>query len=426
MVSLSHPCETLPVLMKGDTKPSGSSSANRRARGTVAPEEEPPVGDRTREPASEGGHDMRPQLTLVYSDSYRGWTFSEDHPSQGRRFINGYQRVLDQAKALGIRVDVVRPRRNDAVALLPTVHSTEYIDEVLTHSRCSEWEGQRSDLAVLAATFVAGTLTALDELLSGRTQTAVHLPGGKHHAQRDHGSGFCVFNDFAIAALEAVRRGHRVAILDIDAHHGDGIESLLRDNDDVLTFSVHQAGLFPGTGFADEPAKHVYNRPLTPPSDGKSLLHAVHEFTEVANAFNPGVIFVVAGADGHREDPLSDLSFPTYFYRAAAGYLRRNMPQLPMIIGGGGGYKPDDITPEVWAEFACTVASTKSLLKADAYMQPRLRAAPSEAHEPRTESTTVHYGLPNLSSATDDEIQAFAQIVWNDFTNRSQADKGEK
>lgn len=366
---------------------------------------------------------MRPQLTLVHSDSYRGWTFAEEHPSQGRRFINGYQRILELCEARGIGVVVIPPSHHDAVALLQTVHSVEYIDEVLRHSRCGEWEGQRLDLAALAVTFVEGTLAALNELLAGRSQTAVHLPGGKHHAQRDHASGFCVFNDFAIAAMEAVRRGHRVAILGIDAHHGDGTENLLRDNEAVLTFSVHQAGLFPGTGVADEPAKHVYNRPLAAPSDGKALLHAVYEFTGVADAFNPSVIFVVAGADGHRKDPLSDLAFSTAFYRSAARFLRQNLPPLPILIGGGGGYRPDDITPEVWAEFACTVASTKSLQHGDTYLQPRLSV---EAAAPQAMSAPAYYELPDLSTATDEEIQAFAQSVWNDFTHRSQTEKGEQ
>ena len=98
-------------------------------------------------------------------------------------------------------------------------------------------------------------MVALESLLNNEADLAIHLPGAKHHAQYDHSSGFCVFNDFAIAADIATKdHGLKVAIIDIDAHHGDGVENLTRENPSVLTFSIHESGIFPGTGNSDEPS----------------------------------------------------------------------------------------------------------------------------------------------------------------------------
>ena len=121
-------------------------------------------------------------------------------------------------------------------AELERVHAPSYIDEVLDNHLSGQWSGKRADLALLASTFVGGTLVALNALLSKEALTAIHFPGSKHHAQNDHSSGFCIFNDFAIAADIATKDyGLRVAILDIDAHHGDGVENLTADNPMVLT-----------------------------------------------------------------------------------------------------------------------------------------------------------------------------------------------
>ena len=96
------------------------------------------------------------------------------------------------------------------------------MEEVTEDWITDEWDTQNEELALLAQTFAGGTLVALDALLNGQTLTAIHLPGAKHHAQFDHSSGFCVFADFAMAAKVSVSKGLKVAILDVDAHHGDG------------------------------------------------------------------------------------------------------------------------------------------------------------------------------------------------------------
>lgn len=286
---------------------------------------------------------------IVHDDSYANWVFDPTHPTQGRRFINGFNSIQQSCSNLDVRSPRLAER-----AELELVHSVGYVDQVLKDNRCDEWRGSRPDLALLAQTFVGGTLVALDALLDGETLTAVHLPGAKHHAQYDQSSGFCVFADFAIAAHIATSLGRKVAIFDFDAHHGDGTENLCADNPNILTFSVHENGIFPGTGKKSNPEKHIYNKPLNPDfsdyvfTDDIRLIEAGMEFAVLAIEFGADIIFVAAGADGHESDPLSNLRFsPGGVYKTMGG-LRNSFPTTPILVGGAGGYQPDGGTPEMW------------------------------------------------------------------------------
>ena len=295
---------------------------------------------------------------LIHSDQYANWVFDPTHPTQGRRFINAKNFLADQMARANSPLVIVEPRPATR-AELNRIHSSEYIDEVLESHTSGQWAGARLDLSELAALFAGGTLVALDSLLTGKAKTAIHFPGAKHHAQYDYSSGFCIFADFALAAEIATKdHGKRVAILDIDAHHGDGTENLTADNSNVLTFSVHEKGIFPGTGNESEPSKLVYNYPLgsreseqNPNKDDQALLVGVTEFCRLADQFQPDLIFIACGADGHEEDPLSSLQFTLAGFGKAAELIRSRFPDHPILIGGAGGYLPDTRTPEVWAKF---------------------------------------------------------------------------
>lgn len=165
-------------------------------------------------------------------------------------------------------------------------------------------------------------ILAAEALLQGRALTAVNFAGAKHHAMRDHSSGFCVANDLAItarhvlrsqrmvycSATKSMRREGLIAILDIDAHHGDGTEALSPDSQLIFTFSVHDATIFPGTGRDDDPAVHAFNRPLPSGSGDEALEDAVADFVLLADRFGPDMIFIAMGADSHATDPLSSLT----------------------------------------------------------------------------------------------------------------------
>jgi acetoin utilization protein AcuC len=302
---------------------------------------------------------MKQPVYLIHSDEYKNWIFDPTHPTQGRRFNNARDLFLQLAKREDIDVVEISPNLVIKAELL-RVHTPEYIDEVLEQHLSSEWEGARADLANLASKFVQGTLYALDNLMVGNTKLAIHFPGAKHHAQADHSSGFCVFADFALAADIATKdHGKKVAILDIDAHHGDGTENLTAENLNVLTFSIHQDGIFPGTGYESHPEKYVYNYPLdsnqpdgNSNKDDQALMSGVDKFCELAKDFKPDLLFIACGADGHKEDPLTTLEYSVDGYIAVAKRLKERFPDLPILLGGAGGYLPDTRTPEIWAGVA--------------------------------------------------------------------------
>jgi len=303
---------------------------------------------------------------LIHSDEYKNWIFDPTHPTQGRRFNNARDLLIATAKREGIDLVEVLPRPATEAELL-RVHTPAYIDEVVNQHISTEWDGERPDLASLASLFVGGTLTALDALLTGKTKLAIHFPGAKHHAQSDHSSGFCIFNDFALAAdIASKDHDKNIIIIDIDAHHGDGVENLSKGNYRVITFSVHQGGIFPGTGDESE-AGNFYNIPLQAGAGDEELLDAVREFIYVVGArdriwdWQPDLLFITCGADGHSEDPLTGLNYSVEGYVAVAKRLKERFPDLPILLGGAGGYLPDTRTPEIWAKVAAALAEIPPL-----------------------------------------------------------------
>lgn len=297
---------------------------------------------------------------LVHSEAYNNWIFDSSHPTQGRRFSNARNLLAELAE--NNLFEEVLPKLITA-EVLHRAHSKEYVEQVIQNQESGEWRGKRPELTELAQLFVGGTLTALDALLKGKTTTAVHFPGAKHHAQYDRSSGFCVFNDFAIAADIATKNhGLNVLILDIDAHHGDGVENLTADNPKVLTFSIHDGNIFPGTGFSDKEGS-FYNRPLPRGAGDKELLTSLEDLFTVMSRLRaernwvPDLLFLTCGADGHSEDPLSTLNYSVEGYESAARRIREKYPDIPILMGGAGGYLPDTRTPEIWAKVAMQLAN---------------------------------------------------------------------
>jgi len=308
------------------------------------------------------GKDGKP-IYLVHTDEYKNWIFDSTHPTQGRRFTNARDLLISIAKEQEIEILEVPPRLATKTEL-ERVHSPAYINQVLDEHICDEWDGARPDMSHLAALFVGGTLTALDALLTKKTNLAINFPGAKHHAQFNHASGFCIFNDFALAADIATKDyGLNVAILDIDGHHGDGVENLTADNPQVLTYSVHQSGIFPGTGEESQVGR-FYNHPLQAGAGDAELINAIKDFIYMIGAreriydWQPDLLFITCGADGHQEDPLTGLAYSTDGYVSVAHMLRERFPDLPILLGGAGGYLPDTRTPEIWAKVAISLAAT--------------------------------------------------------------------
>ena len=213
-----------------------------------------------------------------------------------------------------------------------------------------------------AALAVGASITALDAVLTGRVTRAFSPAGGLHHAMRDRASGFCIYNDCVVAIERATRQhpGLRVAYVDIDAHHGDGVEAAFLERADVLTASVHESGqfIFPGTGAARETGEgagkgFALNVPLLPHSGDEELLGALSGHVVPAlRHFAPDVIVAQLGADSHRGDPLTHLDVTIAGFLDAVRSLRDASEELcggRLVALGGGGYQPYTVVPRVWA-----------------------------------------------------------------------------
>lgn len=296
-------------------------------------------------------------IHFIHDDIYGKWVLGATHPTQGRRYLHAAALLHDIAPAAELDLKILATREA-ARAELSLVHTQTYIDRVLEDFDGGAWDGgPNRELSRLASTLFGGTMVAVEQVRAGALNV-VHLPGAKHHAQADQSSGFCVFADFAAAATALVQHdGLKVAILDIDVHHGDGTENLTRDNSSILTFSVHQTGIFPGTGWVreDNHEQQVFNRPLNPGDGDAELLEAVREFVVEAKAFGADVILIAGGADGHAEDSLGRLNYSIYGFNRAVGLVREAFASTPIIFGGAGGYRPDDFTPMMWVSAICAL-----------------------------------------------------------------------
>ncbi len=200
--------------------------------------------------------------------------------------------------------------------------------------------------ATLAA---GGVMLAAERVLNGQTKNAFVPAGGMHHhAMSDRASGFGIFNDAVIAIKHLIDQGLRVFYVDIDVHHGDGVQAGLYDTERAMTVSIHESGqwLFPGTGNPDETGTgdgdgYSVNIPLAPYTDDE-LWHQAFDAVvpDLARAFDADLIFTQLGIDTHRNDPLAHLSLTTQGHNLAVQKFARLAEELniPWISVGGGGY----------------------------------------------------------------------------------------
>ena len=195
-----------------------------------------------------------------------------------------------------------------------------------------------------SALVAGGSLLAMGLVESGEVSRAFNIAGGLHHACPGKASGFCYINDAALIIADLCRRGHRVAYVDIDVHHGDGVQWAFYDTDQVLTISIHESGatLFPGTGFVHELGEgrgegYSVNVPLPPRADDEIFLWGFNEvIPPLVEAFRPDILVTQLGIDAHRTDPLSHVGISLKAFAQAVRRLKELCGRW--IALGGGGY----------------------------------------------------------------------------------------
>jgi len=292
---------------------------------------------------------------IIYSDEWRHFDYGPEHPLRMERL--GLTWRLMEAYALTAlpRAKVLAPEPAQ-LEQIARFHSREYI-EILRAVSVGDWVPHAGryglgpgdnpifpglwEAAQLAA---GGSLLAAQLVADGEADRAFHFAGGLHHAMPGRASGFCYVNDAVLAIMHLRERGFRVAYVDIDAHHGDGVQLAFYQDPNVLTISTHERGdrLFPGTGFVVEMGEgdglgYAVNIPLQPLTDDVVYQEAFAAVVPpLVRKFKPDALVIQLGIDSHRTDPLTHLSLTVQGFTWAVKQL---LPLAPRLVAlGGGGY----------------------------------------------------------------------------------------
>jgi acetoin utilization protein AcuC len=295
------------------------------------------------------------KTALVYSDAWARFDYGPTHPLRMERL--GLTFALMEQSGLTTRpaMRIVAPRPASE-AELRGFHTAEYLDALRAAGAGAEvpapyryglgpgdnpiWPGVYEASALACG----GSIQAAELVAAGDVARAFAFAGGLHHAMPDRASGFCYLND-VVLAIQSLRASRlRVCYIDIDAHHGDGVQHAFYDQADVLTISTHERGdrLFPGTGFVEEIGVgagrgYAVNLPLQPYTDDTVYLEAFDAVVPpLVAAFRPDVVVAQLGIDSHRTDPLTHLALSVNGFAEA---VRRILALAPRLVAlGGGGY----------------------------------------------------------------------------------------
>jgi len=291
-------------------------------------------------------------VTVYFGDDLSRYGFGDDHPFGPDRIFAFWKQAV--AQGLDRQVEIAAPVRcgEDAPALF---HSAAYIDRVRRQSGTGEGYLDQGDTPAFrgvyeAVSWVVGSdLDGIERIVDGGERVFVPI-AGLHHARRDRAGGFCVFNDAGIV-IEALRERfgiRRVAYVDIDAHHGDGVFYSFESDPELVFADIHEDGrfLYPGTGFAEETGRGAakgtkLNIPVMPGSDDKVFFDHWPRIEEFVRAGRPEFILLQAGADSIEGDPITHMAFTPRAHAHAAKRLCRVADEFcdgRFIAMGGGGY----------------------------------------------------------------------------------------
>ena len=313
---------------------------------------------------------------VVFHDTMCSYDFGPSHPMSPLRV----QLAMRLARELGVigpdalpQVDAERASDD----LLCTVHDPAYVaavravtgpDDVdLEHGLGTEDSPTFAGMHDASAHVVGATVAAANRVWSGDVVHAANIAGGLHHGMRDHASGFCIYNDVAVGIQSLLDAGaERVAYVDVDVHHGDGVQEIFYDDPRVLTVSLHETPgtLFPGTGHASEiggpgaPGSAV-NVALPPGTGDAGWLRAFAAVVPPAlRAFEPQVLVSQHGCDTHMDDPLAHLMLSIEGQRASYLALHDLAHELcggRWVATGGGGYAVTSVVPRAWTHLLAVV-----------------------------------------------------------------------
>lgn len=325
---------------------------------------------------------MTAVTAFLYTESYLTYQFGPGHPFQPIREKNSLD-LLHELHVFNGKAKHLEPPPATKEDLL-TVHTKEYVDYV--ERMCNEGRGYLDSgdtpatkgLYGGALSVVGGSLYGAKLVLDGEVDCAFNPGGGLHHAKADRASGFCVFNDIAVA-IRFLQKNYglkRIVVIDIDGHHGDGTQELFYD-EPILTISTHRTGIFPGTGYVDEIGVgkgkgYSVNIPLPEGTFHEAYLHAFKEVVPpLVEVYEPELIISQFGVDGHYLDPLVGLALTTKTYEEVSRIihdLSHSFAGGKLLVVGGGGYNVQAVA-RCWAIMFATISQALPVESEERYNQ---------------------------------------------------------
>jgi acetoin utilization protein AcuC len=316
------------------------------------------------------------RASVVFDPSLTDYDFGPDHPMSPLR-VDLTMRLAAEAGVLDDLEQVPAPMASDD--LIATVHHPALIEAVQRMSARpgpgEEMHGLGTDdnpvfrgMHHASAHIVGASQEAFRRVWTGESIHSANITGGLHHAMPDRASGFCIYNDVAVGIRWLLDNGaQRVAYVDVDVHHGDGVEAIFYDDPRVLTISLHESGqfLFPGTGFpADtggpDAEGSAVNVALPPGTSDAGWLRAFHAVVPaLVREFAPDVLVTQHGCDSHADDPLAHLMLSIDGQRAAYVALHDLAHEVAggrWVATGGGGYAVFGVVPRAWTHLLAAVA----------------------------------------------------------------------
>jgi len=328
---------------------------------------------------------IRLKVGIAYHEKYSQYDLGPGHPYRGDRFINAIRFFKDHGLFSHQSIVMVKPEPASKQDLL-RVHDEDYVNLIFRSAK----ENRPYDIEtpvspqILEATLliVGGAIAAGKALYEGRVDRAVALGCGYHHAGKNYGGGFCLFNDIAVL-VEFLREKYelkRILIFDHDVHFGNGTSDIYIEDPNVLFISFHQdpRTIYPGTGFIEQIGRGAgegfnVNVPLPPQTGDQTYLYALNEiFVPMAEEFKPELIVTNGGSDPHFADSLGSLGLTVNGFFKISQTIRTvagKVCQGKVILMPGSGYNPN-VLPQCWYALAAGIVGLETIDATDPYKPP--------------------------------------------------------
>ncbi len=325
------------------------------------------------------------KVGIAYHEKYCQYDLGPGHPFRGDRFVNTMRLFEEQGLFRLPNVTMLEPKPVTKQDLLK-VHDKDYVDLIFRLAEKSKPYDVETPISpqILEAArlIIGGALEAGKAVYEGRVERAVALGCGYHHAGRNYGGGFCLFNDIAVL-VEHLRDKYglkRALIIDYDVHFGNGTSDIYYSDSSVLYISLHQdpRTIYPGTGFIEQIGKGVgegynVNVPLPPGTGDQTYLYALREiFVPLAEEFKPDLIVANGGSDPHFADTLGSLRLTVngfFNLSQTIAHVAEKVCQNKLVLMPGSGYNPT-VLPPCWYALTAGVVGLETIDVSDPYTPP--------------------------------------------------------